>query len=181
MEPDFKSVWQTMLDKGDMLDVKEIARELTGNGLTVSVCESITGGLVASALTHFAGSSNWMVGGVVAYHPRLKVKLGVQAHTIREFGIVSAQTAQSMADSIRKWSGSTIGVATTGSAGPRALPGSVVGDIWIAVASDGHSMVKQFKFGSENSRDNIRYQATLSALHLTRQFVDTRKQLGWIN
>lgn len=117
----------------------ELARSLiellTSRGQTISVCESLTGGLLGSALTNVPGASAAFCGGVIAYTPELKSSLvGVPPHTISEFGVVSRQTAVAMAEGIRDVCGTDWGIATTGVAGPEAHGGQPPGTVWLAVA-----------------------------------------------
>src|ERR1700733_10782870 len=97
----------------------EIIGLLTRAGETVAAAESLTGGLVAAALTDVPGSSNAFRGGVVAYATELKAEvLGVDVGLLKRHGPVYAPVAAAMADGVRTRLGATIGVATTGVAGP---------------------------------------------------------------
>jgi PncC family amidohydrolase len=86
--------------------------------MTAAVAESSTGGLIGHLLTEVPGSSAVFPGGVIAYHNRLKEALGVPKATLAAHGAVSAQTAEAMAQAVRRWAGTDIGVAETGIAGP---------------------------------------------------------------
>lgn len=90
-----------------------------GRGFTICTAESCTGGLVVAALTEVAGSSGYVLGGVVAYANDAKTELlGVSPPVIAAHGAVSAQVAQAMADGARARFGATFAVAITGLAGP---------------------------------------------------------------
>jgi nicotinamide-nucleotide amidase len=92
---------------------------LRAGGQTVAVAESLTGGLVAAALTDVPGSSASFRGGVVAYATELKADLlGVDAVMLRRHGAVYPPVAAAMAQGVRARLGATYGVATTGVAGP---------------------------------------------------------------
>lgn len=92
---------------------------LKSRGLTVTLAESITGGLAASRLINTPGSSVYLKGGVVAYSNSVKTDLlGVSAQTILNHGAVSAATAEEMAAGVKKVLGSDIGLSSTGVAGP---------------------------------------------------------------
>ena len=85
----------------------------------MAAAESLTGGLVAAALTDVPGASNAFRGGVVAYATELKAQLlGVDVAMLKRHGPVYAPVAAAMADGVRQRLGATIGVATTGVAGP---------------------------------------------------------------
>src|SRR5579862_2204424 len=99
-------------------EARELATEIIGlltkSGQTVATAESLTGGLVAAALTDVPGSSNAFRGGVVAYATELKAQLlGVDPGLLERHGPVQAPVAAAMADGVRDRLGSTIGVATT--------------------------------------------------------------------
>src|SRR5258708_21980260 len=104
-------------------EARELAAEiiglLTGSGQTVATAESLTGGLVAAALTDVPGASNAFRGGVIAYATELKARLlDVDGHMLDLHGAVYAPVAAAMAAGVRDRLGATIGVATTGVAGP---------------------------------------------------------------
>ena len=93
----------------------EILRLLTANGQTVATAESLTGGLVAAALTDIAGSSQAFRGGVIAYATELKAQvLGVDGRMLEKHGPVYAPVAAAMAEGVRTRLNATVGVATTG-------------------------------------------------------------------
>src|SRR5215475_13132739 len=91
----------------------EILRLLTASGRTVAAAESLTGGLVAAALTDVPGSSTAFRGGVVAYATELKARLlGVDSGMLAGHGPVYAPVAVAMAEGVRKLLDATVGVAT---------------------------------------------------------------------
>lgn len=116
--------------------VEELARRLEPGGLQLAVAESCTGGWVMKRLTDIPGSSAWFLGGVVAYHDRLKEELlDVPRALLDTHGAVSEPVARAMAEGVRGRSGADVGGAVTGIAGPGgAVPGKPVGTVWLAVA-----------------------------------------------
>ena len=99
----------------------QVLARLRSVGHTVAVAESLTGGLVAAALTDIPGASEAFRGGVVAYATELKVLLlGVDRAMLARHGAVYAPVAAAMATGVRTRLGATYGVATTGVA---ARPG----------------------------------------------------------
>ena len=98
--------------------------------------ESCTGGWVAKALTDVPGSSNWFLGGVVAYSNTLKQSLlGVLPSTLTAHGAVSENTAREMAIGALETLGGDVAAAVTGIAGPDGgQPGKPVGTVWFAWA-----------------------------------------------
>ncbi len=98
---------------------EKIGSLLRQRGLTLGVVESATGGLISHRLTNVPGSSDYYKGSVTAYSNEAKVKVvGVKAETIDQYGAVSSQVAEEMADGGRKVLGVDICLADTGIAGP---------------------------------------------------------------
>lgn len=110
---------------------------LIERGETLSVAESCTGGVIASKFTEQAGASQYFLCGVVSYSNQAKCDvLGVNPKTIEMYGAVSEQVACQMAEGVRRISGATYGVSTTGIAGPTG--GSAekpVGTVWIGIST----------------------------------------------
>lgn len=132
---------------------------------TVATAESCTGGLLASRLTDFAGASAYVKGGVVAYNNDIKNKiLHVKAETLEEFGAVSSQTALEMATNVREIFSSTIGLSTTGVAGPSTSEGKPVGLVYVAIVGEDFSEVKECHF--KGSRSEIKFLAADEAFKL---------------
>jgi nicotinamide-nucleotide amidase len=133
----------------------EILRLLTASGQTLAAAESLTGGLVAAALTDVPGSSAAFRGGVVAYAPDIKAAiLGVDALLLAQHGPVYAPVAVAMADGVRNLLGATIGVATTGVAGPGPADGWPAGTLHIAVSVADDTVVRTMALAGD--RDEVR-------------------------
>ncbi|MHB1126234.1 MAG: competence/damage-inducible protein A [Bacillota bacterium] len=112
---------------------------LVSRGLTLSVAESCTGGLLAHCLTNVPGSSRYFQMGVVAYDNRWKTDiLGVDPQLIATRGAVSEEVAMAMASGIRRLAKTDIGVGITGIAGPGGgAPEKPVGLVYIATDDRG--------------------------------------------
>ena len=137
---------------------------LKQKNLTVATAESCTGGLLASRLTDTAGSSAYVKGGVVAYTNEIKNSiLRVDGETLKNFGAVSSQTAREMATNVRKIFSASIGVSTTGVAGPDMSENKSVGTVFIAVDGENFSDVKEFHF--TGTRTEIKAQTADAALN----------------
>jgi nicotinamide-nucleotide amidase len=116
-------------------DAAEIIGLLTERGQSAAVAESLTGGLLAAALTGIPGASAAFRGGVVAYAADLKAAvLGVPADLLARHGAVHPDVAAAMAAGVRRLMGATVGAATTGVAGPDPADGQPVGTVYIAVS-----------------------------------------------
>lgn len=122
-------VWGT---DGDTLE-GAVVRMLTERGLRLSTMESCTGGLLASTITDVEGSSECYTGGYVTYATEMKIALGVPAEVIAEHGVISIQTAEAMAQTVRRLLGTDYGVGITGIAGEGPVEGKPPGTMHIAV------------------------------------------------
>ncbi|HEY6481120.1 MAG TPA: nicotinamide-nucleotide amidohydrolase family protein [Streptosporangiaceae bacterium] len=132
---------------------------------TVATAESLTGGLVAAALTTVPGSSAAVRGGVVAYATELKAALlGVPADLLERHGAVHGTVAEAMAEGARDRLGASIGVATTGVAGPDPAEGKPVGMVFVAVAGPGGLASRQLAL--TGGREEIRAATVASVLGL---------------
>ena len=102
---------------------------------TIATAESLTGGRLAALLTAVPGSSETYLGGVVSYATSLKTDLlGVPPELIAKYGVVSAECARAMATGVRRATGATYAVSTTGVAGPGPQDGVPAGTVYVAVA-----------------------------------------------
>jgi nicotinamide-nucleotide amidase len=109
---------------------------LVATGQTAAVAESLTGGMLAAALTAIPGASVVFRGGIVAYATDLKASLlGVPAALLDARGAVDPDVAAAMARGARDRLAATVGAATTGVAGPDPADGQPVGTVHIAVAA----------------------------------------------
>jgi|GEM_PF-135553 len=143
----------------------QIAELLSRSKVTIGVAESLTGGMISGRLTSISGSSDFFIGGSVCYHNRIKVMdVGVPASAISKNGPVSKEVAIAMAEGIRKHMRTDIGLAATGSAGPKPMPPAPVGSTFIALASDKGTEWKELHL--QGSRSEIREKATQAALGL---------------
>jgi nicotinamide-nucleotide amidase len=113
----------------------EIVAALTAAGQTVATAESLTGGLIAAALTDVPGASIAFRGGVVVYTPELKTRLArVPAELIAAEGVVSEAVARKLAEGAVAVCGADWGIGVTGVAGPGPADGVAAGTVWLAVA-----------------------------------------------
>ena len=138
-------------------------------GMTLSVAESCTGGLLAQRLTSIAGSSRSFLGGAVVYSNELKTAFAdVPAEMIEQNGAVSREVAAALAEGIRKRCGSALGVGITGIAGPSGgTEEKPVGLVYIALSDGKRTEVVERRYGGD--RERIRFLSSHQALDLVRR------------
>jgi len=138
-------------------------------GLRLAVAESCTGGMLGMRLTAVPGSSDVLIGGVIAYDNVVKAAhLGVRALDIAEHGAVSELVARYMAHGARLRFGADIGVAITGVAGPGGgTEAKPVGTVW--VAADLRGEVRAVTRRLPGDRHEVRQRAAQMALDLVRR------------
>ncbi|WP_312520768.1 competence/damage-inducible protein A [Anaerospora sp.] len=138
--------------------------------LTVALAESCTGGLISSRLTDIAGSSDYVIGGIVCYSNAIKSNfVGVPNEILENYGAVSEPTALSMASNIRNKFGASIGIGVTGIAGPGgAVADKPVGLVYIAI--DGPQGSRCFRFEFLGKRKEIKQRTSQAALFELRRY-----------
>ncbi len=151
---------------GDSLETV-IGRRLGAAGTTLVVAESATGGGLAQRITSVAGSSAYFLGGYVTYSKRMKTEvLGVPAALLAEFGAVSKETAEAMAEGARMAARADWAISITGNAGPSADGAEApVGTIFIGIAGPEGSAVTH-RVWPANDRGRVRAFAAQAALDL---------------
>jgi nicotinamide-nucleotide amidase len=144
---------------------------LRARGMKVAVAESCTGGMLGARITAIAGSSDTMLGGVIAYADTVKEQhLGVRPATLRAHGAVSEETAREMATGVCERFGAQVGVSITGVAGPGGgTPEKPVGTVCMAVSAVG--AVRALKVQMLGDRDEIRRRSAQAALNLVRRIL----------
>ena len=149
---------------------EEIAGTLKSRGLTISVAEACTMGLVAYRLTSVAGSSGYFIGGILAYANSVKKHvLNVPEETLNNEGSVSEAAAIAMARGARRLLNTDLSLSTTGITGPGGgTPERPVGLFFMAVAGPGDSSVCE-RHVFKGNRSEIRSQAAEAALQLLKR------------
>lgn len=148
---------------------RDLARQihalLQAGGRTVAVAESLTGGLVAAALTDIPGASASFRGGMVTYATELKAALlGVDSRMLARHGAVYPPVAAAMAEGVRDRLRADFGLATTGVAGPDPQDGQPVGTVHISVSAADDTVVRTIALSG--NRGQIRRLAVENALGL---------------
>jgi nicotinamide-nucleotide amidase len=145
-----------------------LGRTLKERELTVAVAESCTGGFVSHLFTSVPGSSRYFRGSIVAYDNDVKRSLlDVKEQTISEFGAVSEETIKEMANNVRLKLKTSIGIATSGIAGPDGgTADKPVGTVWIAYADNDKIVARKLQL-SKDRVINIK-MSSLAVLNLIR-------------
>ncbi len=148
-----------------------VGRLLRERGLTLALAESCTGGLVGHRLTNVPGSSAYVRGALVAYANSAKeALLGVRPETLAAHGAVSEETAGEMAAGARRALGASLGVSTTGIAGPDGgTPEKPVGTVCFGLASDAGVVTRRYQLWG--TRDWVKLLASQVALDWVRRHV----------
>jgi nicotinamide-nucleotide amidase len=153
--------------------VKHVHEIFIDKGLTLSVAESCTGGLISSYLTDLPGASSLFVAGIVSYSEEAKKGiLGVSSATIRKYGVVSAETVQEMAERMRMMAKTDYSLATTGNLGPDVLEGKEKGLIYIAASKEERTIALELRL--RGNRDENKEEASVSALKLLIELSEGR-------
>lgn len=151
-----------------------LADLLKDSGASLSAAESCTGGYISHLITMVSGSSAYYLGSVTSYAISIKERvLSVPAETIEEFGVVSSEVAAAMAEGVRRLSGSTYSVSTTGLAegGDSRYP---EGTVWIGVSGPNGTRTRLFHCDS-GRKGNIRRFARVALETLERYIIESRQ------
>ncbi|KUK41705.1 MAG: Putative competence-damage inducible protein [Clostridia bacterium 62_21] len=141
-------------------------------GLTLSVAESCTAGLLGGRITNVPGSSAYFLGGVIAYSNELKERiLGVPRETLDRCGAVSEETAVAMVRGVCALTGADIGLAVTGVAGPGGgTSEKPVGLVYIALAAEQHLDCRRFVLPGH--RGAVREGTVNTALNMLKRYLE---------
>lgn len=150
---------------------EQLSDLLIQHNLTVATAESCTGGLVASRITDVAGSSAYMLGGVVAYSNAAKqALLKVREQTLIDHGAVSAETAMEMAAGARALLGTDYALSVTGIAGPGGgTPEKPVGLTYIGLAGPDDLLLARRHVWPHDRIENKRASADAALMLLIKQ------------
>ena len=145
---------------------------LIKNKKTLSIAESCSGGYLSHLVTSIPGSSKYFSGSVVAYSNNIKINnLNVNKKNIEKFGAVSKEVVEEMATNVRKKFNSSIGISTSGIAGPSGgTEKKPVGTVWIGYSDKNKTLSK--KLVLTNRRDINITLSSISALNMARLNLD---------
>ena len=137
-----------IIGTGDVTLEGVLGNLLRAHNATLATAESATGGLIGHRLTSVSGSSDYFLGGIVAYANAVKQDvLGVEDEALRAHGAVSEAVAKQMAAGARAVVGATHGISTTGIAGPTGgTEEKPVGTVWVGYADADGARARRFQF-----------------------------------
>jgi PncC family amidohydrolase len=163
--------------KKEILNVVYKVHDLfTKKGLTLSVAESCTGGLISHFLTTVPGASTFFRGGIIAYSIEMKNEiLGISSEIISRHGMVSEETAREMAERVRGLTKADYSLSTTGNLGPDVLEGKEKGLVYTAVCKEEKTISSELRF--QGDRELIKEKASLAALRLLVKFMELKENL----
>ncbi|WP_084076768.1 CinA family protein [Demequina sp. NBRC 110057] len=148
-----------------------------GRGATLACGESLTGGALCAALVDVPGASAVVRGGVVAYQVDVKHDLlGVPQGPLDDPGPVSETVALAMARGVRERLGASLGIATTGVAGPEAHGGKEPGTVCVAVVWPGGEATRTVRLAGD--RAQVRAGAVDAALAMALQVLEDPSHQG---
>ena len=146
-----------------------VVEELKKQHKTITAAESLTAGLFQATLADFSGVSAIFKGGFVTYSLEEKAKmLDIPQVELEKHGVVSAFTAEKMADQARLKTQSDFGVSLTGVAGPDSLEGHPAGTVFIGLSQASGTEVVQVNIAGR-SRADVRKIAVMHAFNLVRK------------
>jgi nicotinamide-nucleotide amidase len=172
--------------KGSVLEMKLgnqiellIGEKLRVRGLKLATAESCTGGMVSDRITNIPGSSDYYIGGVVAYAYEAKVALlNVSWDTLKKYGAVSRETVLEMARGARQALSSDIAVGVSGIAGPGGgLPNKPVGTTWLGLSTASGEWARVYCFGGDRNQNKA--SSADAALQFVMDYLEGSAELDW--
>lgn len=158
------------MDEDIQAAAARLVRRLKEGGHSITVAESCTGGLLASAFTDIAGASTWFNQSWVTYSNDAKIaQLNVDENVIAKKGAVSAEVAIQMAQGALQNAGADIAISITGIAGPgNDSTTKKVGTVYVGIASNTWANAESTQIGGNRSENKIGFVhfALLTAIRL---------------
>ncbi|RJQ53097.1 MAG: CinA family protein [Nitrospiraceae bacterium] len=145
--------------------ISKVHEFFRNKGLTLSVAESCTGGLISHFITALPGAGKFFTAGITAYSEEIKRSiLGISPDAISGYGVVSDEIAREMAEKVRLLSKTDYAVSATGNLGPDALEGKERGLVYIAAGRVGKTVSRELRL--KGNRDENKEEAALAAMRL---------------
>ena len=145
---------------------------LQERNLSFAAAESCTGGDIARRFTELPGASAFFKGGVVSYTNEVKTALlGVDPALLEEKTAVCREVAAAMAEGVRQRLHTDMAVSVTGLAGPDGDGVHEVGTVFIGLAVEGKTWVREIHLGPFRTRSFIRRMAGNHAFDMMRRYL----------
>lgn len=154
--------------------MKELVELLRTQSLTIGSCESLTAGLFTSKLAEVPGASAVLKGGIVTYQTVIKEQVvHVEKEIIEQYGVVSEQTAKSMAEHARKLLDCDLCVSFTGNAGPDVMENKPAGRVFCALADKDNTYI--YMFDLQGQRNEIREDVVMKMCEIIKTHIKNMK------
>ncbi|MGC2763531.1 MAG: nicotinamide-nucleotide amidohydrolase family protein, partial [Candidatus Binatus sp.] len=165
-----EKISQFVYAEGDTSMEEVVGRLFVEKKFTLAVAESCTGGLIGHRITNVPGCSKYFKSDLVTYSNDVKCGvLGVSEETLKAHGAVSEECVREMAAGVRKRTGASVSVATSGIAGPDGgTPDKPVGTVCIALSADDQSFTRRYQF--RGTRDWVKLITSQVALDWLRRY-----------
>ena len=163
------------MQQGTRKLLEDIGILLKKKGWTISSAESCTGGLIGHLLTSIPGSSDYFVGGVIAYSNGIKTDLlSVSPRTLKKFGAVSEETVREMAHGVKNLLKTNVGISTSGIAGPTGgTEKKPVGTVALGVDIPQKIITNIMHF--KGKRNDIKEMAAMKVLEMLKNLLEEIK------
>jgi len=145
-------------------------KSLMEKGLSVAVMEMCTGGALANSITDNPNSISYFKGGNVAYDGAALRSCGVPGEVMEKHGVVSQETANAMAEAVRRQLNADVGIAVTGVPGPGEFEGKPLGLAYICVSNG--EKIREMEMRLPPRRVTIKRRVPNQALIELRRLVE---------
>jgi PncC family amidohydrolase len=151
----------------------QVGELLRARGMTVALAESCTGGLIMHRLSNIAGSSAYLLGGLVVYSYEAKVQFaGVRQADLIAHGAVSEVVAAQMADGVRAAFHADVALSVTGIAGPGGgTPEKPVGLVYIGLSAADLPSAHVIRRVWDKDREGNKAQSAEAALAMLHTYL----------
>jgi PncC family amidohydrolase len=151
--------------------VNKLKEGFLRRGLTLTVAESMTGGALSDIITSVPGASEFFMGGMISYSPKLKMMVGVPTATLKKYGAYSEEVATKLAIGSKKRFGSDVAVGISGQANPdktHRSPGA-----YVAVTFHNKTIVKHITCKVSLRRNEARRRVAMAAVDVLLEMLKT--------
>ncbi|MDR0985480.1 MAG: CinA family protein [Mycoplasmataceae bacterium] len=153
---------------------EEVVTTLINKNLTISICESVTGGMIASSLVDIPNASKTFIASIITYTNKSKsMLLGVKKETLEKYGAISKEIANEMVNGLIKKTNSDIGISITGNAGPKPNENKPIGLAYLGICVIDKIYVYEIH-SDKIDRNDIRIDFVYQALSYLQKHLSKR-------